>query len=53
MLDELRKYEAQVNMRTNVVSYNASVGNDDDVIALMLAWKAYRGTLGNYQISVV
>ena len=43
MLDELRKYEAQVNMRTNVVSYNASVGNDDDVIALMLAWKAYKG----------
>lgn len=53
MLDELRKYEAQVNMRTNVVSYNASVGNDDDVIALMLAWKAYKGTLGNYKISVV
>lgn len=53
MLDELRKYQADVNLRTNVVTYNASVGNDDQVIALMLAWKAYKGTLGNYNISVV
>ena len=28
MLDELRKYQAEVNIRTNTVSYNASVGND-------------------------
>lgn len=53
MLDELRKYQADVNLRTNVVTYNASVGNDDQVIALMLAWKAYKGSLGNYNISVV
>lgn len=53
MLDELRKYQAEVNIRTNTVSYNASVGNDDDVIALMLAWKAYRGSLGQYNISIV
>lgn len=53
MLDELRKYQAEVNLKTNTVSYNASVGNDDDVIALMLAWKAYKGTLGNYNISLV
>lgn len=53
MLDELRKYQADVNLKTNVVTYNASVGNDDQVIALMLAWKCYKGTLGNYNISVV
>lgn len=53
MLDELRKYQADVNFKTNVVTYNASVGNDDQVIALMLAWKAYKGSLGNYNISVV
>ena len=53
MLDELRKYQADVNLKTNIVSYNASVGNDDQVIALMLAWKAYKGTLGNYNISFV
>lgn len=53
MLDELRKYQAEVNLKTNTVSYNASVGNDDDVIALMLAYKAYKGTLGTYNISVL
>lgn len=53
MLDELRKYQAEVNIRTNTVSYNASVGNDDDVIALMLAYKAYKGTLGTYNISMI
>lgn len=53
MLDELRKYQAEVNIRTNTVSYNASVGNDDDVIALMLSYKAYKGTLGNYNITVI
>ena len=53
MLDELRKYQAEVNLRTNTVSYNASVGNDDDVIATMLGYYAYKGTLGNYNISVV
>lgn len=53
MLDELRKYQAEVNLRTNTVSYNASVGNDDDVIALMLAYKAYKGTLGTYSISII
>lgn len=53
MLDELRKYQAEVNLRTNTVSYNASVGNDDDVIALMLAYYAYKGTLGNYNISIL
>ncbi|MDY5928622.1 MAG: hypothetical protein SPJ27_01105 [Candidatus Onthovivens sp.] len=36
-LDELRKYQAEVNIKTNSVSYNAASGNDDDVIALMLA----------------
>ena len=53
MLDELRKYQAEVNLKTNTVSYNASVGNDDDVIALMLAYYAYKGTLGNYNISIL
>ena len=53
MLDELRKYQADVNIKTNTVTYNASVGNDDQVIALMLSWKAYTGTLGNYLISYV
>lgn len=52
MLDELRKYQAEVNIKSNVVSYNASVGNDDDVIALMLAWKAYKGSFGHYKVGI-
>ena len=50
MLDELRKYQAEVNIKTNTVSYNASCGNDDDVIALMLALWAVKSNLGNYNI---
>ena len=53
MLDELRKYQAEVNLKTNTVSYNASVGNDDDVIALMLAYYAFKGSLGKYVISII
>ena len=50
MLDELRKYQAEVNIKTNTVSYNDSCGNDDDVIALMLALWAVKSNLGNYNI---
>lgn len=52
-LDELRKYQAEVNFRTKTVSYNAATGNDDTVIALMLAYYAYKGTLGSYKIGFV
>ena len=52
-LDELRKYQAEVNFKTKTVSYNAATGNDDCVIALMLAYYAYNGTLGNYSIGLV
>lgn len=52
-LDELRKYQAEVNFHTKTVSYNAATGNDDTVIALMLAYYAYKGTLGSYNISLV
>ena len=50
MLDELRKYQAEVNIKTNTVSYNAATGNDDDVIALMLACWAIKSNLGNYNL---
>ena len=50
-LDELRKYQAEVNIKTNSVSYNAASGNDDDVIALMLALWAIKSNLGTYNIS--
>ena len=50
MLDELRKYQAEVNIKTNTVSYNAATGNDDDVIALMLACWAIKSNLGTYNL---
>lgn len=52
-LDELRKYQAEINFKTNTVSYNAATGNDDTVIALMLAYYAYQGTFGQYIIGLV
>lgn len=50
LLDELRKYQADVNLKTGNVSYNASSGNDDLVIALMLGLYAIKSNLGNYNI---
>ena len=47
----MRKYQAEVNIKTNSVSYNAASGNDDDVIALMLALWAVKSNLGTYNIS--
>ena len=50
-LDELRKYQAEINLKSKTVSYNAATGNDDDVIALMLALRAVNSNLGTYRIS--
>lgn len=49
-LDELRKYQAEINLKSKTVSYNAATGNDDDVIALMLALRAVNSNLGTYRI---
>lgn len=53
LLDELRKFQANINFRTNVTTYAAATGNDDMVMALMLSYYAFRGSLGNYNISFV
>lgn len=52
-LDELRKFQANVNIRTNTTTYGAATGNDDQVMALMLSYYAFKGSLGSYNISVV
>lgn len=52
-LDELRKYQAEINLKSKTVSYNAATGNDDDVIALMLALQAITSNLGSYSVSLV
>lgn len=49
-LNELRKYEMQVNAKTKTVTYNGAAGSHDDcVMALAFAYDAYLtggGTLG-------
>lgn len=52
-LDELRKFQANVNIRTNVTTYAAATGNDDMVMALMLSYYAFKGSLGNYNINIL
>ena len=52
-LDELRKFQANISLKTNVTTYGAATGNDDQVMALMLAYYAFKGSLGSYNISFV
>lgn len=52
-LDELRKFQANISLKTNVTTYGAATGNDDQVMALMLSYYAFKGSLGSYNISVV
>lgn len=50
-LNELRKYEAEINTRTKTISYNGHNAHDDTVIALMLAYYAYKKSFGKYSIT--
>lgn len=50
LLNELRRYEAEINVKTKKVSYNGAKGtNDDTVIATMLAYYAYKKSLGTFR----
>ena len=47
-LNELRKYEMQINSRTKTVTYNGAAGSHDDtVMALAFAYDAYLGGAGS------
>lgn len=50
-LNELRKYQAEINTKTKVISYNGFKSNDDTVIATMLAYYAYKKHLGKFSIA--
>lgn len=50
-LNEIRKYQAEVNAKTKTITYNGYKSNDDCVMALMLAYYAYRKNLGKFSIS--
>ena len=51
LLNELRKYQAEINVRTKTVTYNGYKCHDDTVIATMLAYWAYKKSLGKLTIS--
>ena len=51
LLNELRHYQADINTKTKVVTYNGYKCNDDLVMATMLAYYAYKQGLGKFSIS--
>lgn len=51
LLNELRKYQAEINVKTKTITYNGYKSNDDTVIATMLAYYAYKKGLGKFSIS--
>ena len=52
-LNEIRRYQAEINTKTKVITYNGYKSNDDTVIATMLAYYAYKKHLGKFSITFV
>lgn len=52
LLNELKKYQAEINTKTKTVSYNGYKCHDDTVIATMLAYWAYKKNLGNFSFAM-
>lgn len=53
LLNELKKYQAEINAKTKTVSYNGYKCHDDTVIATMLAYWAYKKNFGNFSLRLV
>lgn len=53
LLNELRHYQAEINIKTKSVTYNGYKCADDQVLATMLGYMAYRKGLGNTRIVLV
>lgn len=51
LLNELKKYQAEINPKTKTISYNGYKSNDDCVMASMLGYYAYRKHFGKASIS--
>lgn len=51
LLSECRLYGSEINIKTKTVTYNATKGHDDCVIAAMLGYYAYKKSLGNFRIA--
>lgn len=51
LLNELRKYEAEIKPNSNVIRYNGKNCHDDMVMATMLSYYAYKKSFGTYSFS--
>lgn len=51
LLNELKKYQAEINTKTKTITYNGYKCNDDTVMATMLAYWAYKKHFGKASIS--
>lgn len=52
LINELRKYQAEINIKTKTITYNGYKCNDDMVIATMLAYYAFKKGFGKVRITV-
>ena len=53
LLNELRRYQAEINIKTHTVTYNGNKCHDDMVIASMLGYYAYYKHFGNFRFTMV
>lgn len=51
LLNELKKYQAEINAKTKTITYNGYKSNDDTVIATMLSYYAFKKNLGTVSIA--
>lgn len=51
LLNEMKKYQAEINPKTKTVSYNGYKSHDDCVMATMLGYYAYKRHFGKASIS--
>lgn len=52
LLNELKKYQAEINTKTKIVTYNGMNCHDDTVIATMLAYWAYKKNMGSFSFAL-
>ena len=53
LLNELKKYQAEINSKTKVITYNGYKCHDDTVIATMLSYYAYKKKMTGFSFSMV
>ena len=52
LLNELKKYQAEINSKTKTISYNGYKCHDDTVIATMLSYWAYKKKMTGFSFSM-